>query len=468
MTLTQRPLGISPDGLARWLVRVGFRDAAGRPTALIGGGDIAFTPSRGSAQWQTRARFDAPAAIVTTALDGPLTVAVRAAVGVRLAPVHAATDTRAWHVPRIVAAALGPHEVQIGWFPLARAPFLIWRGAGNGRRALAVLTPPCSTFRDDSVQPGRSYRYDVAIVDRTALRLHVDVPREPAHGRLSDLAGKAMWLSFSPDSRDPDAYTTLDPAAIVARATRAGVSAIELRTTYGEFREITPGARPTIDALLDAAAAARIAVVAWTVPRRALFDDLQAEVEAARHRTPGGHGFAALAPDLERGEYFLGDGPAGYAALAAYPARLRAALGPHYPLLATVEDPYFERLTVRDYPYPAIAAAVDALQPMAYWRMLSAQTVGPAAVRASVQASYAALRQLAGRALPIDVGAQTRADGPGGAPPPGEVSAAVAEARALGALGITFYDWSGTSAAQWHALASTPWLVTRRTRAAAR
>jgi hypothetical protein len=48
------------------------------------------------------------------------------------------------------------------------------------------------------------------------------------------------------------------------------------------------------------------------------------------------------------------------------------------------------------------------------------------------------------------------------------VSAAVAEARALGALGITFYDWSGTSAAQWHALASTPWRVTRRARAAAR
>jgi cytosine/adenosine deaminase-related metal-dependent hydrolase len=283
------------------------------------------------------------------------------------------------------------------------------------------------------------------------------VPAAPPHATVAALAGKAIWLSFSPVTGDPDSFDRLDPAAVVAQASAAGIRALEVRTTYGEFRELAPVTRPTVDALLDAAAARDIAVFAWTVPRGTNFEDLAAEVAAAAYRSPRGHGFAGLAVDLERGGYFLGDGPPGYTALTEYLADLRAALGPGYPLVATVEDPFLEHLSARDYPFAAIAASADALQPMAYWRMLSRRAVTPAAVRAALRGSYAAIRREAGRPIPIDVGGQTSAEGPRGAPPPAEIAAAVDEARRLGALGITFFDWGSTSREQFEALARSRW-----------
>jgi hypothetical protein len=453
MLVAGEPLGLSPDGLARWLVRVSFRDASGNPTTLVSGGDVAFTPSRGSAQWQTRARFDAPAAIVSTAAGGPLAVVVRANVGVPLAAVRAQTDTRRWRLPAIVAAALGPHEVRIGWFPSSLAPVTIRRGADVD----TTVPAPSSSFSDASVRPGTRYEYAVSIPGRAPAVLAVRVPPEPAHGALSAAGGKAMWLAFSPVAADPDSFARLDPEAVVAQAARAGIRALELRTTYGEFRELTPRVAPVIDALLDGAAAHGIAVVAWTVPRAPSFEDLAAEVEAARYRTARGHGFAALAVDLERGDYYLGDGPSGYAALGAYLAELRRALGPGYPLIATVEDPFLEHLSGVDYPYAAIAASADALQPMAYWRMLSRRAVTPAAVRAALRGSYAATRREAERAIPIDIGGQTSPEGPRGAPPPAEIAAAIDEARRLGAFGIAFYDWGGTNGAQFAALERARW-----------
>ncbi|MBD5634723.1 MAG: hypothetical protein IAI49_09620, partial [Candidatus Eremiobacteraeota bacterium] len=211
------------------------------------------------------------------------------------------------------------------------------------------------------------------------------------------------------------------------------------------------------DALLDAAAPAGIAIFAWTVPRSTAFEDLATAVAATRFQTARGHTFAGLAVDLERGSEFLGDGPDGYAALTDYLPRLRAALGGAYPIVATVEDPYLEHLDERDFPYAEIAASADALQPMTYWRMLSNRATTPEAVRATLRASYAATQRAAGRRIPLDVGGQASVEGKRGAPPAAEIEAAVSEAKALGALGITFFDWNGTNDAQWRALAETRW-----------
>jgi len=458
MVVDARPLDFSPDGRARWLVHVAFRAADGWPTALLRGGDIAFDPSRGSAQWQTRARFDGPATIVSTDADGPLAVAIRADVGVPLTAVRARTDTRTWREPRIVARALGPREVRIGWFPRATVPVIVTRVRSAGDAgAVAVVAPPASSFADATVRPGRRYVYTVVIPGRSRARLAVRVPVAPPHASVAALAGKALWLSFSPVAGDPDSFERLDPDAIVGQAAAAGVRALELRTTYGEYRELTAADRPTIDALIDRAAARGIAVFAWTVPRATTFEDLAAEIAAASYRTRRGNGFAGLAVDLERGDYFMGDGAPGYAALSQYLAALRAALGTGYPLVATVEDANLEHLTERDYPFAEIAEGADALQPMAYWRMLSRHAVTPRAVRAALRGSYVAIQRAAGRAIPIDLGGQTIAEGPRGAPPPGEVAAAVDEARRLGALGIAFYDWGGTSRAQFAALAGSRW-----------
>jgi hypothetical protein len=460
LVLDARPLDVDPDGAARWLVRAHFVDKRGRPTELLGGGDVAFAPSRGSAQWQTRLRFGAPAAIVSTVDDGPLAVRVTAEVGTRVAPVRIATDTRSWRVARVVARALGPHELVVGWFPRVTTGAVgVSRGDGDAGTLsrLATVAAPCSSFRDPNVAPGASYRYEIVLPRGTRAILRVPVPPEPRHGDLAAIGGKGMWLSFSPSTLDADGYDRLVPADIVARAIAAGLHAIDLRTTYGPFQEITPAAKPAIDALIDAAAAHGIAIVGWTVPRSTSFEDLAAEVAAARYTTPNGNGLTALAVDLERGDFYLGSGAAGYAALGAYLRMLRAALGPGYPLIATVEDPYLENLDRASYPYDAIAASADALQPMVYWRMLSRHAVGAQAVRAALRGSYAATLREAGRGLPIDLGLQSSAEGPRGAPPPDEVAASIVEARALGALGVTFFDWSGTPPAGWQALAQTPW-----------
>jgi len=458
LRLEAQPLDVDPDGSARWLVRAHFVDARGRPTELLGGGDVAFVPSHGSAQWQTRMRFGAPAAIVSTDVDGPLSVRVSAAVGVPVPPATVATDTRAWRVPRVVARPLGAHTVALGWFPrVAAGTVLIARGNGESSHPLATVAAPSSGFRDESVAPGASYRYELAFPDGGSASFRIDIPHEPKHGSLEALAGKSVWLSFSPSSADGDGYNTLDPAAIVARAHAAGLRSIVLRTTYGPFEEIAPAAKPTIDAILDGAAARGISIIAWTVPRSTGFEDVAAEVAAASYVTPSGNGFAALAVDLERGGYFLGDGASGYAALGSYLRLLRAALGPEYPLIATVEDPYLEHLTRASYPYDAIATSADALQPMVYWRVASARVNGPRAVRETLRASYVATLREAGRRVPINLGLQSGGEGPRGAPPPEEIAASIRAARDAGAFGVTFFDWGGTPPGDWKAIATTAW-----------
>jgi hypothetical protein len=265
-----------------------------------------------------------------------------------------------------------------------------------------------------------------------------------------------MWLSFSPDAADPDGYGHLDAGGIVAQAKTAGLHAILVRTNYGPMNEITPADEPAIDALIDRAAASGIATIAWIVPRSTSFEDVAGAVAAAEYRTPAGNGFAALTLDLERGGFFLGDGPAGYDALARYPRALRAALGPAYPIVATVEDPYLEHLSRATYPYDAIAASVDVLQPMAYWHMLSRHPTTPAFVRSAVRGSYEATLREAGRLMPIDMGLQSAAD-ERGAPSAAEIAASIDESRKLGALGVTFFDWGGTPSPVWDALAADPW-----------
>ncbi len=451
-------LGVSPDGALRFLIRARFVDARGMPTNLLAGGDVAFDVASGnaSAQWQTRLRFGGPAAIVSFDGPGTATLFVRAAVGAPLAPVRMRLDTRDWHGPRVVAEALGPHAIQLGWFP-ATADGTVRVVRRSPRRANLDVLTTASSFRDGTVEPGRAYRYEVSLHGRAPVELKLATPGEPSFASIDRFGGKAMWLSFSPSPTDSNAYAHLDANAIVARARASGIRAIELRVAYGPFSQITPDDGPTIDALLDAAASNGIAVLAWTVPRSTAFEDLATAVRMARYRTARGARFAGLAVDLERGGDYLGNGAPGYAALGAYLGGLRAALGPRYPLVATVEDPFLEHLSGADYPYRAIARDASALQPMAYWRMLSRRAVTPDAVRAALRGTYAATLREAGRNVPIDIGGQTAGDGPRGAPPAGEIDAAIDESRRLGALGITFFDWSATNEAQWRAIARRTW-----------
>jgi hypothetical protein len=445
------PLDLSPDGELRLLVRMRYADASGERAHIPPGGHVDVIADRGAVQWQPRARYGDPAAIVRLTEPGPLTLRVASDIPHLPRTLAARTDTRAWRLPAVAARALGPHAVVIGWFPRVHAGTIrITRHGTDGTQATLVLSAPASTARDTEVAPGAHYTYEVRRPQADPIEVGVDVPADLPASTLDGLRGKAMWLAF-----DDVAGWNVD--AMLDRAQSAGVRAIELRMCYGEDAEITPQRRAVIDRFIDGAAARGITILGWTIPRAVTFEDLAANVAAAAYRTPAGNGPRGLAVDLERGSDFLDTGNAGSPALATYLERLREAVGPRVLLVATVEDPQIEELTGADVPYAAIAASADVLQPMVYWRARAAGA-SIAGMRAELAASAARVRELTGGRLPIDVGGQTAALGNRlGAPPPAEVAASVVTARQLGAIGETFFDWNGTSAAQWDAIAHADW-----------
>jgi hypothetical protein len=452
------PLGVSPDGEAQALVRVVLRDAQGNLVRVRRGADFDYFTDRGETQWQTRLRYGGPAAIVSVRDDGPVHVRVVANRPPGLTEQHAAFDTRAWRTPRVVAAAIGPRLVRVGWFPQVRAGAVnVYRVDARGQRALAaVVRAPASSWDDGAVQPGRVARYAVERPREPAADVHANAPPPLPESTLDAIRGKSAWLAFSGDPLDDASYAKLDPDQIVATAVRAGLRSVELRLAYGAFDEITPDAKATVDRIVDGLVSHHIAVIGWTVPRAAAFDDLARNAAVAAYRTPAGHGVTGLAVDLERGEEFMGDGPRGYAGLRAYLATLRRAVGPHVLLVATVEDPFLEHLDQTKFPYRDIARDADVLQPMTYWRMLGPWDTVPK-VQTAVAGSVDLVHRLAGRDVPVDVGAQTGVLSKRGAPPGDELAAAIEASRRAGAIGVTFYDWSGTGPEQWDAIARSAW-----------
>ena len=455
--LTAEPLGVTPDGEARALVRVVLHDAEGNVTRLRRGADFDYFTDRGEAQWQTRLRYGGPAAIVALHDDGPVTVRVLANRPAGLGEQRITFDSRAWNGARVVAAALGPHLVRVGWFPQSREGVRVYRLEGAGRRALAArVRAPASSWDDAAVRPGTVARYVVVRAGGIQTLVRAAVPAELAPSGLDAIRGKSAWLAFSADPLDDGSYLKLDVDRLVATAVRAGLRSVELRLAYGAFDEAAPAARPVVDRLIDGLAAHHIAVIGWTVPRAPSFEDLARNAEVAAYRTPAGNGITGLAVDLERGEEFLGQGPRGYAALRSYLAVLRRAVGPHVLLVATVEDPFLEHLDQTSFPYREIARDADVLQPMTYWRMMGPWDTIPK-VQTAVAGSVALVRQLAGREVPVDVGAQTGVLSKRGAPPGDELAAAIDASRRAGAIGVTFYDVSGTGPEQWDAIARTSW-----------
>ncbi len=443
------PLDVSPDGEARLLVRMRYYDAGGKRVHLPSGGHVNVSAGGASVQWQPRVRFGDPAAIVRLREAGPVSIVVDSDIAGLPRQMKRSTDTRAWRLAPVSARALGPYAVTIGWFPrLTAGAIRIERSGGRARSAIDVYAP-ASSFTDSAALPGAHYTYLVRRPHLHPIVIAVDMPPALPRSSIDTIRGTAMWLSF-------DAATAWNVDAMLARARSAGIAAVELRMSYGEYNEVTPAQQPAIDRFIDGAARNGIAVIGWTVPRAVTYEDLAAGVAVAAYRTTAGHHVSGLAVDLERGSDFFA-GPAASADLARYLARLRAAVGPRVLLIATVEDPYLERLPSAAIPYAAIAARADVLQPMCYWRMRRAGT-SIDGMRVELGRSFEELRRRAGRNVPIDIGGQTADLGNRyGAPPPAEVAASVVAARAAGAIGETFFDWDATTSAQWTALANNRW-----------
>ncbi|MGZ3506682.1 MAG: hypothetical protein ACXVAW_19340, partial [Vulcanimicrobiaceae bacterium] len=138
-TVDAQPMGFDPDGNAQWRLVAHYTDASGLPTRIMANGDVDWKASRGFVQWQTRMRYGQPAAIVRTNVDGPLTATIRSNVP-SLGTVTLQTNPQTWPGPRVVAEALGPHLVQVGWFPQERKLVRVVRIDGNGvQRTVGVI-----------------------------------------------------------------------------------------------------------------------------------------------------------------------------------------------------------------------------------------------------------------------------------------------------------------------------------------
>jgi hypothetical protein len=460
MALESRPLGFDPDGNARWLVVVRLFDAQGRPTRIMENDNVDWSAPSGWVQWQPKLAYGNPAAILTTNQAGPLALTARANVP-DLGTMTVHTDTRAWHGPRVVARALGPHAIQIGWFPEQRRWARVFRVGNGHRKLLAAIAGPSSSYRDTDIVPGHVYRYVLERAGSPPVRLPpVRALSSPPQTSIADVSGKGMWLYWSNNPLDTLYWKHLHPATVVSQAVHAGLHYVELRTAYGAYWEITPEAKPTIDAIIDGLATHHIVAVGWTVPRDTNFEDLSMSVRTAYYRTQKGTRLYALALDVERGSEFLGDAPQGaIAAIWQYVRDVREAMGPGYVLSPNVEDAYLEHLDNAKYPFAQIARYATVLQPMAYWRMMRRHPTDPARVRVLLTASYQKLLREAGRHIPISIGGQTDAEGPNGYPPAGEITASLQTSKEIGAIGECFFAYDGTQPYQWDAMGAFPWRV---------
>ena len=367
-----------------------------------------------------------------------------------------------------VAQAIGPHLVAVGWSALDPAlgvrEYKVYRRESGATRdvLIAVVSPNGHSWRDARVTPATGYEYAVTaeLTDGTVKTrpASVQTPSEMADTTLSALSGKGMFLFFSPDTSDVNSYAQFDPSGVIAQASRAGINEIEVRLSRGTFFEAaSPESNSWLNHMIDAAAAAGIKLIAWTVPRRNTAEDVAESVAMARYRTPAGNGFVGLALDLESGTNYMGYRDAA-ARMVDYMEMTRAAVGPDYLLVATVMSPRLTGWTNEQYPYSRIARYASAMQPMEYWHHYrGAHEYAETDVSGACADAVSLTRSLAGRDVPVNVAGQSSDLGRTGAPAPGELASCLGGAQAAGALGETFFSWQGTAADQWAAIEAYRW-----------
>jgi hypothetical protein len=254
------------------------------------------------------------------------------------------------------------------------------------------------------------------------------------HPSLHAVGGKGMWLTTWQDS-------TVDVAAVVAKARAAGLRQIWVRTGgtpqgyYGHH---------ALDQLLPAAHAAGLSVIAWDFPK--LSDPV---ADARRAATTiaasyGGQRIDGFSPDIETiNEGTFNASPR----VAVYLSRVRAAAGKNLPLIATVMRPTDYQLAT--YPYRAEAPYVDVFAPMVYWSCNE-----PGALAAESLRPLAKLRpvHLIGQSYDMaDEG------GRHGVPTGREIWRFLDVAKRSGAVGASLYLYTETKQPQWTALGRYPW-----------
>lgn len=227
-----------------------------------------------------------------------------------------------------------------------------------------------------------------------------------------------------------------EPARVVRRAVDAGLTHLYLRV--GSSKMGFYGASE-LDALLPVAHAAGLAVVGWDFVY--LVDpaaDAARSFAAVTYTTPDGHRMDAFSADIETADEGVNLTAAG---AADYGKRLRALVGPGYPLIATVPRPSPKRR----FPFAEATDAFDAIAPMVYW-----MNRDPAA---DARRAISDLAQFGKPVMPIGQAYDgTSEGGPAGDPPGEAITAFLSASMDSGAVAASFWVWHHATAEQWDAI----------------
>jgi hypothetical protein len=273
----------------------------------------------------------------------------------------------------------------------------------------------------------------------------------------------------SVSSRQPTAYAGLgtwvdifatanwaQPERAVAAMARVGVRTLYLQTgNYSQPTDLVR--RRALGRFVDAAHAAGLRVVAWYLPSFAdPAQDARRALAAIRFRSPKGGRFDSFALDIEAGVVK----PAWLRTqrLLQLSARLRAAVGPRYPLGAITpgevgfrkHPEYWPR-----FPFRELARYYDVFLPMAYFT--DAHVHGSKRARAYLASDVAALRARTGnRSVAIHL-----IGGIAGSMSAGDTAGFMRAVADCSPLGYSLYEFPLTSRATWKAL-TTPLASSRR------
>ena len=273
----------------------------------------------------------------------------------------------------------------------------------------------------------------------------VPTPKEtpvPSLPALDAYSGLGSWV----DIYDDEAWR--NPSRAVSDMASHGVRTLFIETANSR----APSAIKDPVALrtfMSEAHARDMRVVAWYLPSlKSEAKDFSRIAEAIAFRTADGRGFDSFALDIESSA--VRPESERNTRLAALSAKIRALVGPSYPLGAIIPSPvglakkagYWD-----DFPYAEVAQAYDILVPMGYY------TYHGDGARSAYEDTRANVRILRAQKGCVDkpihlIGGLAEKSSAA------EVEAFVRAARETGCFGASLYGWVGTSDGHWRALQS--------------
>jgi hypothetical protein len=311
-------------------------------------------------------------------------------------------------VSGVLAAALGgPH-----------GPMLFVDRMADGRLAgtEALVTVPDSARADG--KDGKAKNAEPAPPPGPAI--------PAARGALP--IGKGMWLYV------PEKIEGGNVDALVARAKAVGITHVYVRTGSSRMGFY---AQDYLNRLLPAAHANRIRVYGWDFPYLGNWqDDVNRAVAAITYTTPNGHRIDGFSADIETRGQGVNVAPD---TARAYGAGLRRAVGPNYPLIATVPRPSPALIT---YPFNEVVESFDAIAPMIYWLNREAG--------ADVASGLTVLNGYGKPVLPVGQAYDGAPEGGRpGVPAWHELVRFMSMSETFGATAVSFWSWQHASQEAW-------------------